>query len=48
MWAVTRNPKNFKDPDEFRPERWLDTESTDNLNASNPFLLGPRACIGQK
>jgi cytochrome P450 len=48
MWSATRNPKNFKDPDTFRPERWIDPEGTDCLNASQPFLLGPRACIGQK
>ena len=48
MWAATHNPKNFKDPDTFRPERWLDPNCTDQPGASNPFLLGPRACIGQK
>jgi cytochrome P450 len=48
MWSSTRNPKNFKDPDVFQPERWLDPNCTDNLSASNPFLLGPRACLGQK
>ncbi|TVY81294.1 Cytochrome P450 monooxygenase hmp1 [Lachnellula suecica] len=47
MWSSTRNPKNFKDPDAFRPERWLDPNSTDDFSGSNPFLLGPRACIGQ-
>lgn len=48
MWAATHSTKNFKDPDSFIPERWLDPNSTDNLSASNPFLLGTRACIGQK
>ncbi|TVY15295.1 Cytochrome P450 monooxygenase hmp1 [Lachnellula arida] len=47
MWSTTRNPKNFKNPDAFLPERWLDPHSGDDLNASQPFLLGPRACIGQ-
>ena len=48
MFAATRNPKNFKDPDIFRPERWIDPNCTDNLSGSQPFLLGTRACIGQK
>jgi cytochrome P450 len=48
MWSVTHNPNNFKDPYVFRPERWLDPNCTDNLSASQPFLLGPRACMGQK
>jgi cytochrome P450 len=47
-WSATRSAKNFKDPNSFIPERWLDPNTTDNLSASNPFLLGTRACIGQK
>ncbi|KAE9366387.1 benzoate 4-monooxygenase cytochrome P450 [Stipitochalara longipes BDJ] len=46
-WCVTHNPKYFKDPHTFRPERWLDPDCTDNLSASQPFLLGSRNCIGQ-
>jgi cytochrome P450 len=48
MWSVTHNPKNFADPDVFRPERWTDPTSSDNLDASKPFLLGPRMCMGLK
>ncbi|KAF2814750.1 cytochrome P450 [Mytilinidion resinicola] len=47
MWSTTHNPKNFKDPYEYRPERWMEPNNTDNLDASKPFLLGPRACMGQ-
>ncbi|PMD33124.1 cytochrome P450 [Hyaloscypha variabilis F] len=46
-WSSAHSAENFKDPDSFIPERWLDPENTDNRDASNPFLLGPRACIGQ-
>ncbi|KUJ07472.1 cytochrome P450 [Mollisia scopiformis] len=46
-WSSTHNAKNFKDPDSFVPERWLDPDNTDNFSASNPFLLGPRGCSGQ-
>ena len=46
MWSVTHNSKHFKDPDTYRPERWL--EKTDDLDASRPFLVGPRMCMGIK
>jgi len=48
LWCVTHSPTYFKDPDTFNPERWLDPQCTDNLGASQPFLLGARNCIGQK
>ncbi|KIW03534.1 uncharacterized protein PV09_05295 [Verruconis gallopava] len=44
QWSVTHNPKHFKDPDSYRPERWL--EKSDDLDASKPFLTGPRMCMG--
>ncbi|KAF1969676.1 cytochrome P450 [Bimuria novae-zelandiae CBS 107.79] len=44
VWSVTHNPENFNDPDAFHPERWF--EKSDNLDASNPFLMGPRMCMG--
>ncbi|KAF7193715.1 Cytochrome P450 monooxygenase [Pseudocercospora fuligena] len=37
----------FHKPFDFLPERWLGKDCEDNLAASNPFLLGPRACIGR-
>ena len=46
QWSVTHNAKHFKDPNEYRPERWL--ERTDDLDASKPFLVGPRMCMGIK
>ncbi|KAF6235303.1 hypothetical protein HO173_006498 [Letharia columbiana] len=47
--AAHRSTANFKDPDVFIPERWLgDKEfATDNKEASQPFSLGPRSCIGR-
>lgn len=49
MWAATKSERNFHNPYEFRPERWLnrDTNTTDKLSASNAFSLGPRGCIGK-
>lgn len=49
-WAATHSLLNFRDPDSFRPERWLGDDvrfSKDRLNASLPFGTGPRVCIGR-
>ncbi|KAI9876366.1 MAG: hypothetical protein M1830_006660 [Pleopsidium flavum] len=48
--ALQRNPKYWKEPDSFIPERWL-VEPDDPLypvkGAWRPFEFGPRNCIGQ-
>lgn len=47
-WAATHSPLNFRRPDEFIPERWIgDAYADDNGEASQPFSLGPRGCIGR-
>ncbi|KAI4254075.1 MAG: hypothetical protein LQ352_003321 [Teloschistes flavicans] len=46
-WTVAHNPDYWDKPMEFRPERWLDPQSSDVKEASQPFLLGPRSCIGR-
>ncbi|KAL4916488.1 cytochrome P450 [Aspergillus aurantiobrunneus] len=46
-WAVTHDPQYFHDPDVFRPERWTDPTCADRKEASQPFSLGLRACIGR-
>lgn len=48
-YAATHHPDNFKDPDVFRPERWLDTDpaTMDAHTLSRPFSYGPRDCIGK-
>lgn len=49
-WASTRSSLNFREPDLFRPERWLgegEKFSDDHLDASLPFGTGPRVCIGR-
>ncbi|KAH7459247.1 hypothetical protein FOMA001_g20089 [Fusarium oxysporum f. sp. matthiolae] len=43
--VMNRDPNFFYLPNEFIPERWL--SKTDHLEASQPFLIGPRACIGR-
>ncbi|KAF7922013.1 uncharacterized protein EAE98_008224 [Botrytis deweyae] len=46
-WSITHNSKYFSDPWKFKPERWLDPNSKDIKDASRPFLLGPRDCLGR-
>jgi benzoate 4-monooxygenase len=38
----------FKDPEVFRPERWLEPDAKELLDYFLPFSQGPRACIGRK
>ncbi|MCW3100020.1 MAG: ptlI [Chthonomonadaceae bacterium] len=48
QWAIQRLPQHFPCPDAFRPERWLNGETTDLPRfAYFPFGGGPRICIGQ-
>jgi len=48
-WAATHSNFNFKDADEFIPERWTDKEwDSDIKKASQPFSIGPRGCIGKQ
>jgi len=47
-WSVTHDEKNFHNPYEFIPSRWLDPLSRDIKHASQPFSLGPRGCLGRK
>ncbi|KAL4746663.1 hypothetical protein BDW72DRAFT_207141 [Aspergillus terricola var. indicus] len=46
-WTVTHDPKYFHDPMQFKPERWIDPNCTDVKEASQPFSLGLRACVGR-
>lgn len=47
QWVVQRDPRFFAEPEQFRPQRWLD-ESIKQLPkfAYFPFGGGPRVCIG--
>ncbi|PNS17744.1 Isotrichodermin C-15 hydroxylase [Sphaceloma murrayae] len=49
QYAIYHNPRFFKHPKRFAPERWLgDPEYTDDVKEHlNPFHLGPRDCIGK-
>ncbi|OTA58824.1 putative cytochrome P450 [Hypoxylon sp. EC38] len=46
--AASLDPSNFADPLLFKPERWLDDyQGEDDLEASQPFSLGARGCLGK-
>lgn len=56
QWYMGRSPELFKDPMEFKPERWLDTsDAADSVGPNGmtpdetlrPFSLGPRNCMGK-
>jgi len=48
-WSASHSPENFRDPDDFIPERWIGDEyASDVKEAMQPFSLGPRNCIGKK
>ncbi|KAL9083283.1 MAG: hypothetical protein Q9165_008589 [Trypethelium subeluteriae] len=49
--AAFRNANNFQNPAEFLPERWLAGSplyAADNKQAFQPFITGPRGCLGKK
>ena len=50
-WTASHSPENFTDPTIFAPERWLESERENyplhTKEASQPFLYGPRGCIGK-
>lgn len=48
QWIVHRDGRHWPNPEQFRPERWLDG-STEQLPkyAYFPFGGGPRRCIGE-
>jgi cytochrome P450 len=53
-WSTTHDERFFHNAREFHPERWLppnhpfydQTYKDDMKDASKPFLLGPRGCLG--
>ena len=54
-WACYHNSRNFRDPDRFVPERWLDPSEDeiareyagDNRAVFQPFSVGNRNCVGR-
>lgn len=52
FWSSNRSTRNFAESNDFKPERWLDPPSiefsTDVLGAFQPFLYGPKQCVGKE
>lgn len=50
QYACTHLSSNWTVPFEFHPERFLGDEkfAADKIDASQPFSVGPRSCIGRK
>ncbi|PSK33980.1 Isotrichodermin C-15 hydroxylase [Elsinoe australis] len=44
--ASSLSSANFHDPWSFKPERWIE-KTDDDLEASQPFSLGARGCMGR-
>lgn len=49
-FVMYRSARNFRDPNDFIPERWLGDErfADDCKMALQPFSVGPRDCLGKK
>nr|ADO24190.1 cinnamate 4-hydroxylase [Allium sativum] len=49
-WWLANNPAHWKDPEEFRPERFLEEEAKVEVNGNDfryiPFGVGRRSCPG--
>lgn len=47
--ALHHDPKNFPEPEKWKPERMMNVQETDHLGFTLlPFGTGPRSCIGKK
>lgn len=51
LYSIHHDPKYYKNPFEYRPERWLVDDGTGSVerarSAFNPFSLGMRSCLGK-
>lgn len=54
IFTIQRSGEYWARPDEFLPERWVESNNTESPYAGDvkaafrPFLLGTRACIGRQ
>ena len=49
IWSVHHDPELFENPEEFRPERFLDRDGKFVRSSYViPFSVGPRQCLGKE
>jgi len=50
QYAAYRSAANFKNPDKFTPERWLEDfeYGSDDKQAFQPFSFGSMGCLGKR
>jgi cytochrome P450 len=50
QFASNHSVRNFKDPEDYVPERWTGDEGYegDNRESMNAFSFGPRNCLGKR
>lgn len=46
FYAIHRNPKYWKNPEDFDPERFMGDQKKESMQYFYPFGAGPRMCIG--
>ncbi|KAH7323011.1 cytochrome P450 [Stachybotrys elegans] len=46
-WTPAHHERYWNEPYVYNPDRWLDPNCQDYKAASQPFSVGPRACIGK-
>uniref|UniRef100_H2ZVK5 Cytochrome P450, family 17, subfamily A, polypeptide 2 n=1 Tax=Latimeria chalumnae TaxID=7897 RepID=H2ZVK5_LATCH len=48
MWSIHHDPQEWTDPEEFKPDRFLDSNGLQiSLPSFIPFGAGPRVCVGE-
>ncbi|XP_053391705.1 cytochrome P450 2H1-like [Mercenaria mercenaria] len=49
LTSVLKDPKVFKDPHSFKPERFLNSDRSEMIHIEEliPFSMGPRSCLGE-
>jgi cytochrome P450 len=51
LYSIHHDPKYYKDPFVYRPERWLVDDGTGSIERArsvfNPFSIGTRGCLGK-
>ncbi|CAG2115016.1 unnamed protein product, partial [Medioppia subpectinata] len=48
VYALHKDPEQFKDPDQFKPERFLSGNIAHHPYAHLPFGAGPRNCVAKR